>query len=38
MARNLIPSDATIKAIKQGDPRKRLSDGDGLRAADAYAC
>jgi integrase len=30
MARNLIPSDATIKAIKQGDPRKRLSDGDGL--------
>jgi Arm DNA-binding domain len=30
MARNLIPSDATIKAIKQGDPRKRLGDGDGL--------
>jgi Arm DNA-binding domain len=30
MARNLIPSDATIKAIKQGHPRKRLSDGDGL--------
>ena len=30
MARNLIPSDATIKAIMQGDPRKRLSDGDGL--------
>ena len=30
MARNLIPSDATIKAIKQGDPRKRLSGGDGL--------
>ena len=24
MARNLIPSDATIKAIKHGDPRKRL--------------
>ena len=30
MARHLIPSDATIKAIKPGDPRKRLSDGDGL--------
>lgn len=30
MARNLIPSDTTIKAIKPGDPRKRLSDGDGL--------
>ena len=30
MARNLISSNATIKAIKQGDPRKRLSDGDGL--------
>jgi integrase len=30
MARHLIPSDATIRAIKPGDPRKRLSDGDGL--------
>jgi len=30
MARNLIPSDATIKAIRLGDPRKRLTDGDGL--------
>ena len=30
MARNLISSDATIKAIRAGDPRKRLTDGDGL--------
>jgi integrase len=30
MARNLISSDATIKAIRPGDPRKRLSDGEGL--------
>lgn len=30
MARNLIPSDLTIKSIKAGDPRKRLGDGDGL--------
>jgi integrase len=30
MARNLIPGDATIRAIRTGDPRKRLSDGDGL--------
>jgi len=30
MARELIPSDATIKAIRLGDMRKRLSDGDGL--------
>ena len=30
MARDLIPSDATIKAIRSGDMRKRLSDGDGL--------
>lgn len=30
MARNLIPGDATIKAIRPDDPRKRLSDGDGL--------
>ena len=30
MPRNLISSDAAIRAIKPGDPRKRLSDGDGL--------
>jgi Arm DNA-binding domain len=30
MPRNLISSDATIKAIKPGDARTRLSDGDGL--------
>lgn len=30
MARHLIPSDASIKAIKPGDPRKRLNDGAGL--------
>lgn len=30
MPRHLIPSDASIRAIKPGDPRKRLSDGDGL--------
>lgn len=30
MARNLIPSDATIKAVRPGDARKRLTDGDGL--------
>lgn len=30
MARYLIPSDATIKAVRSGDPRKRLTDGDGL--------
>lgn len=30
MARDLIPSDTTIRSIKPGDPRKRLSDGDGL--------
>lgn len=30
MARYLIPSDTTIRTIKPGDPRKRLSDGDGL--------
>lgn len=30
MGRYLISSDATIKAIRTGDPRKRLSDGDGL--------
>lgn len=30
MARDLISGDAAIKAIKPGDPRKRLSDGGGL--------
>jgi integrase len=30
VARHLIPSDATIRAIKPGDSRKRLTDGDGL--------
>ena len=30
MARNLITSEATIRAVKTGDPRSRLSDGDGL--------
>ena len=30
MARDLILSDATIKAIRASDKRKRLSDGDGL--------
>jgi len=30
LARNLIPGDTTIRAIKPNDPRKRLSDGDGL--------
>jgi integrase len=30
MARSLIPSDTTIRNIKPGDSRKRLSDGDGL--------
>ena len=30
MARYFIPSDATIKAVRSGDPRKRLTDGDGL--------
>jgi len=30
MARDLISSDATIKAIKPGDTRSRLSDGGGL--------
>ena len=29
MPRHLIPSDATNKAVRSGDPRKRLSDGDG---------
>lgn len=30
MARSLISSDATIKAVRSGDPRNRLTDGDGL--------
>jgi len=30
MARDLIPGHRTLKAIKIGDPRKRISDGDGL--------
>lgn len=30
MPRDLIPSDATIRAIRPGDKRSRLSDGDGL--------
>lgn len=30
MARNLIPSDLTIRTVKPDDPRRRLSDGDGL--------
>lgn len=30
MARNLIPGDVTIRTIKPGDPRRRLSDGAGL--------
>lgn len=30
MARELISGDAAIKAVKPGDPRKRLNDGRGL--------
>lgn len=30
MARSLISSDLTIRNVKLGDPRKRLSDGEGL--------
>lgn len=30
MARHQIPGDTTLKAIKAGDARRRLSDGDGL--------
>ena len=30
MAKHLIPSNATIKSIKTGDPRQRLNDGEGL--------
>ncbi len=30
MAHHLIPSNATIKAVKPGDARGRLTDGAGL--------
>ena len=30
MAKHLIPGDKTILAVKPGDTRGRLSDGDGL--------
>jgi integrase len=30
MAQHLIPSNATIKSIRRGDPRGRLTDGSGL--------
>ncbi len=30
MAHHLIPSNATIRSIKRGDTRRRLSDGSGL--------
>jgi len=30
MAHHLIPSNTTIKAVKPGDGRRRLSDGAGL--------
>ncbi len=30
MAKYLIPSDKTLKAIKPGDERKRINDGEGL--------
>jgi len=30
MPRNLIPSDTSIRAVKAGDPRKRINDGGGL--------
>ncbi|MEH0164462.1 tyrosine-type recombinase/integrase [Roseateles microcysteis] len=30
MARNLIPGDTTLKAIKAGDERRRMNDGAGL--------
>ena len=30
MAKHLIPGDTALKAIKPGDPRSRISDGDGL--------
>ena len=34
MARNLIASDQTIKAVKPGDTRKRLNDGDVFSAVE----
>ncbi|WP_399681613.1 tyrosine-type recombinase/integrase [Xenophilus sp.] len=30
MPRNLITSDKALRSIKPGDPRRRISDGDGL--------
>jgi hypothetical protein len=30
MAHHLMPSNATIKSIKPGDARRRLTDGAGL--------
>ena len=30
MALHLIPSDKTIRTVKPGDERRRLSDGEGL--------
>lgn len=30
MPRHLIASDASIRSVKAGDPRQRLTDGDGL--------
>jgi hypothetical protein len=30
MAHRVIPPNATIKALKPGDPRRRLSDGAGM--------
>jgi len=30
MPRNLIGSDTALRSIKPGDPRRRISDGDGL--------
>lgn len=30
MAKYLIPADSTLKAIKPGDTRKRINDGEGL--------
>jgi integrase len=30
MARSLIPADTAIRNIKPGDPRRRLTDGEGL--------
>lgn len=30
MAKHLIPGDKTLQAIKPGDPRERINDGEGL--------